>query len=147
MVYFNEPITLTGISEYSGDLEDAIDRFNFTWEKIGKDSVSVSFCLYDKNPYPYLLLASQRTDGKLTEGFNFIWSVTSYLSDMNAQIKEKFELKTGINLIKTPPEYHNFMDNIGKLFLPKFEESEEGALRLLKGGIYAIPMIIIKKDF
>lgn len=146
MVYTNEPITLTGVSEFHGDLEDAIDRFNFTWERIGKDSISTSFCLYDKNPHPHLLLASQRTDGKLTEGFNFIWSVTSYFPDMNSNIKEKFELKTGINLIKTSPEYHNLMDNIGKLFLPKFEESEEEALRLLKRGIYTIPIIIIKKD-
>src|SRR5665811_2187859 len=135
MVYLNEPITLTRVAEYQGDLEKEVGSFNFTAELLNKDLRSTEFGIYDSTKEPYLLFVSHKTDGKLTKGLtedsNLVLTITSYSDKLNKSIEKKFIKK--LNLNYTPNWISNNMDCAGKYIFSLFEEhGEEEAMKLLK---------------
>ncbi|MDO8622887.1 MAG: hypothetical protein Q7R52_01470 [archaeon] len=131
MVYFNEPITLTKVAEYHGDLENDVSSFNFEAEMLDKDPTSIDFGIYQTNPQ-YLLIVSHRTDGELEDGYNLVVSIISDSFEINNSLERKFAKRLGVALKDAPACLSKGRYSFGKEIFPVFKKHGDKAMEILK---------------
>jgi hypothetical protein len=127
MVFFNEPLTLAKVAEYHGNLEDAIDSFNFGAEMLERSKEVIRFGLYKTIPRPYLLVVSHY----LTKN-DLVLSITSNSDKLNSDIEKRFAQKLNLELKDANLELSEATYYFGKKVFPVFQNYGDQAMNGLK---------------
>jgi hypothetical protein len=109
---FERPTTLTRIGNYNSNLQDDMESFNFTAEKVREDKDCIDIAIYNKTPENYFLLVSHFP--KLPGNPNLIVSITSESPETNEKIKSKLAKKLNVEFTPAPVCLSKLRDVLGK---------------------------------
>lgn len=126
------PITLTKVAVYNGDLAEAARSYRQECEEISWGLGNTrKFGLFEENP-AYLLMVSQQKDKKVNEmGYNFILTITSDSGELNEERFREFMGRTRISFKPAVKSLEDMMQNLGMTFLV-FKQHGKKAMEVLK---------------
>lgn len=136
MVIINQPTTLVKVGIFNKDLGDAVKKFSekLVYFPIGLGNTN-KYSFFKECESPYWLTVCQQKDKQDTSfGYNSHLTVTSYSTNRNQEIADKFEDETGIKLDVSVPNGLKKHFQFLNIAFPIFEKDPKVAMSFLSNS-------------